>query len=65
MTKEQLIKRVDIAVNVYELLKEVPVQERHGVMALVEQLNQKDWQELQNNQIPPSNCDVSTLKASR
>lgn len=46
MTKENLIKAVEVAEKIYELQRQFPVRERHTLDYLVNQLNQADWDQL-------------------
>lgn len=42
--KEQMLARIEIAHEIYEKIKEIPVNQRHVVFGLVEQFNQDDWE---------------------
>ena len=43
--KEQLMAKIESASQIYEILKEYPVNERGSLFQLVEQFNQADWAE--------------------
>lgn len=45
MTKEEAMKSVEVAYQIYELLKQYPVEARDQVLSLVYNFNQADWRE--------------------
>lgn len=53
MTKEEMIKRVELAYGIYEQVKHIPVNEREAIFSMVHQLSNKDWTEYYNSQKMP------------
>lgn len=63
MTKEQMIAKVEMAHEIYEKVKVLPVPEREAVFQMVHQFNYKDWNDYHNSQKVgyASNCDASDV----